>query len=265
MTTLGAIFPPDLPPERLRSVAMAADQAGLQQLWLWEDCFAESGIATAGAILAWTDRLAVGIGLLPVPLRNVALTAMELATLQRLFPGRLVPGIGHGVLDWMGQVGARADSPMTLLREYTVALRQLLHGATVTTAGRYVQLDNVALTWPPAAAPPLLVGAVKPRTVALAGELADGVILTGDTSPADLRVAVGHLRAGAAAADRDVQADVVVFIAVPADASADFVAGRVQEFVTAGATHPILLSVGEGRPLERFVEFIAQDVRPLLA
>ena len=194
MTTLGAIFPPDLPPERLRPVAMAADQAGLEQLWLWEDCFKESGLATAAAILAWTNRLKVGIGLLPVPLRNVALTAMELATLQRLFPGRLIPGVGHGVLDWMGQVGARAESPMTLLREYTIALRQLLHGATVSCSGRYVQLDAVALDWPPAAPPPLLVGGVKQRTIALAGELADGVILTGDTTPADLRAAVGQLR-----------------------------------------------------------------------
>ena len=40
-----------------------------------------------------------------MPLRNVALTAMELATVERMFPGRFVPGIGHGVLDWMGQVG----------------------------------------------------------------------------------------------------------------------------------------------------------------
>ena len=108
MVNLGVIFPPDLPPERLREVAVAADQAGLAELWLWEDCFAESAIATAAAVLAWTERLRVGIGLLPVPLRNVALTAMELATLARLFPGRLVPGVGHGVLDWMGQVGVRS-------------------------------------------------------------------------------------------------------------------------------------------------------------
>ena len=47
----------------------------------------------------------VGIGLLPVPLRNLALAAMEIATLARLFPDRFVPAIGHGVLDWMGQVG----------------------------------------------------------------------------------------------------------------------------------------------------------------
>jgi alkanesulfonate monooxygenase SsuD/methylene tetrahydromethanopterin reductase-like flavin-dependent oxidoreductase (luciferase family) len=161
MTTLGAIFPPDLPPERLRAVALAADEAGLEQLWVWEDCFKESGVAAAAAVLAWTERLTVGIGLLPVPLRNVALTAMEVATLERLFPGRLVPGVGHGVLEWMAQVGARAESPMTLLREYTDALRRLLHGERVTTSGRYVQLDDVALDWPPSPPPPLLVGAVR--------------------------------------------------------------------------------------------------------
>ena len=49
----------------------------------------------------------------------------------------------------------------------------------MTTHGRYVQLDEVALDWPPAVVPPLLVGGIRPRTVALAGELADGVIISG--------------------------------------------------------------------------------------
>ena len=162
MVNLGVIFPPDLAPEQLRPVALAAEESGLDELWLWEDCFAESGIATAAAVLAWTERLRVGIGLLPVPLRNVALTAMELATLARLFPGRLVPGVGHGVLEWMGQVGARVPSPMTLLDEYATALRELLRGQTVSTSGRYVTLDAVGLAWPPQAVPPVLVGAVGP-------------------------------------------------------------------------------------------------------
>src|SRR6201995_2378671 len=125
---LAAIFPPTQPPERIVAVAAAAEAAGLADLGVWEDCFKESGIATATAMLAATSRLTVGIGLLPVPLRNVALTAMELATVSRLFPGRLMPGIGHGVLSWMGQVGARAESPLALLREYTTALYALLHG-----------------------------------------------------------------------------------------------------------------------------------------
>ena len=167
MTTLGAIFLPSNPPERLPALARAADEAGLEQLWLWEDCFLNSGIAATAAALASTTRLKVGIGILPVPFRNVALAAMEIATLHRLFGDRAIIGLGHGVQDWMEQVGVRAASPMTLLREYTTALRALLDGERVTTAGRYVKLDGVALDWVPVSAPELLIGATGPKTLAL--------------------------------------------------------------------------------------------------
>ena len=51
MTILGAVFLPQCPPERLREVAVAADRAGLEELWLWEDCFREGGVASAAAAL----------------------------------------------------------------------------------------------------------------------------------------------------------------------------------------------------------------------
>jgi alkanesulfonate monooxygenase SsuD/methylene tetrahydromethanopterin reductase-like flavin-dependent oxidoreductase (luciferase family) len=264
--TLAAIFTPDQPPERLGTVAAAAEAAGLEQLWVWEDCFKESGIATATAVLATTSHVRVAIGLLPVPLRNVALTAMEVATLARLFPGRLTVGVGHGVLDWMGQVGARVESPMTLLREYTAALYALLHGQTVTTHGRYVHLDNVALDWPPVVVPPLLVGGIRPRTVALAGELADGVIVPGGNSPQDLRAAVGHFRDGRAAqADQHAGEEVVVFVSVAADAPAADVAATVGEYARAGATCVAVNTGEDGTDLEQFVAFLAREVKPLLS
>ena len=109
---LGITYVPYLHPEHLRDLAQAAQECGLDDLWVWEDCFKQSGVAAAAAALAWTDTVRVGIGLLPVPLRNVALTAMEIATLSRLFPGRLLPGIGHGVQPWMAQVGGRVASPL---------------------------------------------------------------------------------------------------------------------------------------------------------
>jgi alkanesulfonate monooxygenase SsuD/methylene tetrahydromethanopterin reductase-like flavin-dependent oxidoreductase (luciferase family) len=174
---VGVVFRPQSPPEELRETVQAADAAGIDELWLWEDCFFEGGLTTAAAALAWSERLTVGIGLLPVPLRNPALTAMEIATMARMFPGRFVPALGHGVLEWMGQVGARVESPMTLLREYTDAVRRLLHGETLTVSGRYVQLDDVTLDWPPEQVPPVIVGARGPKTVALAGEVGDGVLL----------------------------------------------------------------------------------------
>jgi alkanesulfonate monooxygenase SsuD/methylene tetrahydromethanopterin reductase-like flavin-dependent oxidoreductase (luciferase family) len=173
----GVVFRPQLPPEELRTVVELADQAGIAELWLWEDCFLEGGLTTAAAALAWSSRLTVGIGLLPVPFRNPALAAMEIATVARLFPQRLVVALGHGVQEWMVQVGAAVDSPMTLLREHTTAVRSLLNGETVEVSGRYVRLDRVTLDWPPAVPPRLLVGARGPKSIALAGEVADGVLL----------------------------------------------------------------------------------------
>jgi alkanesulfonate monooxygenase SsuD/methylene tetrahydromethanopterin reductase-like flavin-dependent oxidoreductase (luciferase family) len=191
---LGVVFRPQLPPERLRAVAEAAEEAGVAQLWLWEDSFFEGGIASAASALVWTARLQVGIGLLPVPLRNPALTAMEIATVERLHPGRFLPGLGHGVLPWMAQAGAAVASPMTLLREYTAAVRALLAGERISTEGRYVRLDGVALDWPPSTPPPLLIGARGPKTVRLAAELGDGVLL-------DSSATLDAVRAARAAAD----------------------------------------------------------------
>ncbi|WP_375488534.1 LLM class flavin-dependent oxidoreductase [uncultured Jatrophihabitans sp.] len=264
MTTLGAIFPPDQPPEQLRAVAQAADAAGLEQLWVWEDCFREGGIASAAAALAWTERLTLGIGLLPVPLRNVALTAMEIATIERTFPGRFVPGIGHGVLDWMGQVGARVESPMALLREYTEALHALLAGETVTTSGRYVRLDGVALDWPTRQAPPLVVGGRGPKTVAVGGELADGVILDEQVDDDAVRAALPGYLAARSDSGRDGAGNVVVFRGVPADEPAQRTAERVTALAELGVTHVLLRSLADDVPLTDFVQRVAHEVRPLV-
>ncbi|MFI5678762.1 LLM class flavin-dependent oxidoreductase [Streptomyces cellulosae] len=291
MTTLGAVFRPQVPPERLRAVARLADDVGLEELWLWEDCFLEGGISTAAAALAWTERVRVGVGLLPVPLRNVAVTAMEAATLYRLFPGRAVLGVGHGVQDWMGQVGARAESPLTLLREHLVALRALLRGERVTTDGRYVNLDDVALDWPPPADAgiPVFAGGTGPRTLRLTGEAADGTILTASTSPDGVRRARGLIDEGRAAAGRTEPHPVVVYLlaatgpdavarlraelaaeglesvpdlGVAGDAGA--VAKAVQRLAEAGADSVILQPTGDEPDPEAFVRFTAEEVRPLV-
>ena len=139
MTRIGAIFNPYThSPDEFRDAVLAAESEGLPELWIWEDCFRQSAFATVGAALAWTEALRIGIGIAPMPLRNAAATAMEIASVERLFPGRLLPGVGHGVLDWMGQVGARVASPLTLMREYVPALRGLLGGDELNVDGRSV-------------------------------------------------------------------------------------------------------------------------------
>jgi alkanesulfonate monooxygenase SsuD/methylene tetrahydromethanopterin reductase-like flavin-dependent oxidoreductase (luciferase family) len=244
VTTLGAVYRPQLPPENLRSVVLAAEESGLDSLWLWEDCFLESGIACASAALAWTSRLKVGIGLLPVPLRNVALTAMEAATLDRLFPGRAMIGIGHGLQEWMGQVGARVSSPLTLLREYTVALQALLAGERVTTSGRYVSLTDVALDWPPPAPMPVYVGGLGLKTLDLAGEVGDGTIL-------DASADLDRVRAIRASREHPV----IVYVETDSRDRA-FVTDLVASVAEAGATSVILQQSAACEDPEGFVRFV---------
>lgn len=289
MTIVGAVFVPQFPPELLRGVARAADEAGLAELWLWEDCFRESGVASAAAALAWTDRLHVGIGLLPVPLRNVAVTAMETATLHRLFPGRVTVGVGHGVQDWMGQVGARVESPMTLLREYSTALSALLGGESVTTSGRYVQLDGVRLGWPPPSAPALVVGAGGPRSLQLSGEVADATLITCGTTPEGLRQARGHIEAGRLGAGRSGPHAIIVNVLAATGAhaaerleaglrawgfdpaqdvgvagDAATVADAVRRWADAGADTVVLQPTSDEPDPEGFVRFAAAEVQPLV-
>ncbi|WP_328873575.1 LLM class flavin-dependent oxidoreductase [Streptomyces sp. NBC_00287] len=289
MTQLGAVFRPQLPPEHLRSIAELADETGLEELWLWEDCFREGGISAAAAALAWTGRVRVGVGLLPVPLRNVAITAMEAATLHRMFPGRPVLAVGHGVQEWMGQVGARVESPVTLLREHLVALRALLRGERLTTQGRYVRLDDVALDWPPAEPVPVIAGVTGPRSLRLSGEAADGTLLTASNSPDDVRRARQLIDEGRAAAGRTDPHRVVVYLlaatgpgaaerlrhelsdegladvpglGVAGDAGA--VAKAVQRLAEAGADSVVLQPTGDEPDPEGFVRFVAEEVRPLV-
>ncbi len=246
MVTTGVVFRPQSPPEHLRAVVEDVDGSSIDELWLWEDCFLQGGLTTAALALAWSTRVRVGVGLLPVPLRNPALAAMEVATLARTFPGRFVVTTGHGVLDWMGQVGARAASPMTLLREHTDSLRRLLAGERVDVDGDHVRLDGVALDWPPAVPPLLLVGARGPRTLGLAGEVADGVLLDSVTDPETVRRARERAQEGRDAAGRSGRVHVAAYTEVaPADVRADVVAERVAALADAGADAVVLQSDGE--------------------
>jgi alkanesulfonate monooxygenase SsuD/methylene tetrahydromethanopterin reductase-like flavin-dependent oxidoreductase (luciferase family) len=214
MASLGIIFQPSSPPERLLEVVRRAEAAGIEELWVFEDCFREAGISAMTAALAATERIRIGVGILPMPLRNVAVSAMELATIARMFPGRARFGFGHGVLDWMGQVGSRVASPLTLMREYVPALRSLLAGEEVTVDGRYVHLDAVRLDWPPLDRVPVLAAGEGPKTITTTGEVADGTVLTTGTSPGMVRAAVERIDAARSEAGRadDPAHEIVVFV-----------------------------------------------------
>ena len=126
------------------------------------------------------DGLTTGISVSPVALRTPVSLAMSAGTLSTLTGGRFILGIGAGGIyrpEGRRPYGLPAVSALDTMRDYLVAVRGLLAGEVVTHDGPAVGLDEVKLGIGPPPRTPVYLGALGPKMVRLAGELADGAAL----------------------------------------------------------------------------------------
>ena len=234
----------EAPPELLRERVRLFEELGLDDVWIVEDLGFAGGIAMAATALEATSRLNVGIGILPAVVRNPLYLAMELAALARLHPGRVIPGIGHGMQDWMEQVGALPASPLQALEEVITSVRALLHGSTVDMRERYVKLSSVRLELPPQQQLPVLAGVRGVRSLMLAGKAADGVVLSEPLSPSHVRWSREVTAAAAAQAGREPPI-VVVYTRLSVDHDCELATARMRSLLASrpgGLSEPIVRS-----------------------
>lgn len=187
---IGVMLPRDLPAARVLPFARRAEELGFDELWVVEDMGFRGGIAQASAVLAATERIHVGVGILPAAVRNVAFAAMESATLAQLFPGRITIGIGHGMPGWLQAAGVWPARPLRYLEQYTGALRALLRGETVSVDGEFL-LHDIALEASalPDVVPDVVLGVRGPRSLSASGRVADGTVLAEPSAPEYVRAA----------------------------------------------------------------------------
>jgi alkanesulfonate monooxygenase SsuD/methylene tetrahydromethanopterin reductase-like flavin-dependent oxidoreductase (luciferase family)/ketosteroid isomerase-like protein len=222
---VGLVLGSHIPPEGIASTARLAEQLGFGELWFAEDYFFTGGISGAATALAATSEIPVGLGIVSALVRHPALLAMEIATLSRIYPGRLRPGIGLGVPDWLRQMGLHPASPLGAVRDCLGAVRRLLDGEELTTAEGLFRFDHVRLVHPPRERVPLSLGVIGPKMLQLSGAAADGTILSVGASPAYVRWAREQIAAGAAGAGRTEHHRVTCF----ADFSVDRDSRRARE------------------------------------
>jgi 5,10-methylenetetrahydromethanopterin reductase len=191
----GVVYPALADPAGLPAFAVWVEELGFDTLWVIEDCFLSGGLTMAATALAVTESIGVGVGLLPAPVRNPAIAAMEIATLGRIHPGRFEATIGHGVAEWMEQIGALPAQRLAALSETATAIRELLAGETVTMSETHVKLSEVALAQAPRVVPPVLIGTTGPKGLAVAGRHADGILLPEGCGPAFVEWAIGQTSA----------------------------------------------------------------------
>ena len=217
--SIGLCFHRDEPAASVVPRARAAEDDGYDEFWVIEDCFFTAGVSLATAALVATGHIGVGVGIMPAVARNPAITAMEIATIAELAPGRFHAGIGHGVQAWMAQMGAAVDSPLTMLDETITVVRRLLAGEVVTVDGRYVSMDDVSLAPAPECAPLVSAGVRGPRSLEVSGRVADGTILADFSGPSYVRWARERIADGGGTA-RDHRVTVFASMAVAPDGDA---------------------------------------------
>ena len=199
---IGVLYRCDNPPENLPAFARLVERLGYDEFWLVEECLFAGGVSAAAIAAASTENLVVGLGILPAAVRDPTLAAMELASLARTFPGRILPGFRHGVADRARRTGAGQPSPLAVLGETVETVRDLLAGRTVTRTGRHAPPTEVTLAFPPDEPPPIATGVRGEESLRLSGRVADGAILAEGASPARIRWARGLIDEGRRAAGR---------------------------------------------------------------
>lgn len=253
--TIGLVLGSSLAPESIGPAAAAAERAGFDELWLPEDMFFTGGISGANLVLAATEHIRVGVGVVSAMVRHPALLAVELATTARAHPDRLIPGIGLGVPAWMRQMGLHPQSPLTAVRECVEVVRALLAGNTVTSEeGAVFHCDGVRLEYPPPAPLPLHVGVVGPKMLEMSGRVADGTILSVGAGAAYLDVARRHISVGQSQSGRSGSHRITQFAITVVDhdrARARAAAARTLAFYTlAGGRNAITEAHGISATVE---------------
>ncbi|TDV56419.1 LLM class flavin-dependent oxidoreductase [Actinophytocola oryzae] len=216
-----------LPARRFAELASDAEHAGFD-VFLVAERVADA-FALCQAALAATERITVGTAIANARLRHPALTAMTAATMDELYGGRVLLGLGvaNTVLNEV-TFGLPPANPVPYVRDYVDVVRRVLAGERdAGTQVRGLQLDR-----PPARQDiPILVAALQPRMLRLAGEIGDGVLLN-LTTPATLPGALAEV----AKAGRDVTVACVLPCALGVDDEESRQAGR--ELVVGYALHP---------------------------
>jgi len=199
------------------------EKAGFDSAWVAEDYFLRDAVSVVAAFAAVTKNIKIGIGVINPYTRNPALTAMTVAALDEISKGRLIFGIGTGVKSIQERIGIGVGKRLLAIRETIEVLRKFLRRENVEYHGQIVNIDSVRLGFHPLREEvPIYMAAVGPKMLQLAGELADGVLLTAGCSPKYVTTAKKNIRIGAEKTGRDPSSiDVACYIICSVSDSSD--------------------------------------------
>ena len=191
-----------------------AEELGFDYAWTPDQTFYRDPYVMLALAAQETEVIGLGIGVVNPYTRHPAMTARAIATLHEAAPGRITLGIGAGNRqELLAPIGIDFSDDAARCREAVEIIRRLLTGERTSYEGRHYVIRDVELLTAEASGVRLYIGGRGPGVLRAAGEVADGVIIGGLSTPAGMRYVWDQVDAGAAEAGRDrSELDVVCWI-----------------------------------------------------
>ncbi len=137
--------------EPIFSLAKKAENLGLDSVWLGDSVLAKprmESFTTWAAVLASTDRVQVGTAVMLAALRHPVMLAQSMSTLDCMFPGRVLPGLGVGRTDLKFEfetMGVPLGERARRFSETVEILKLLMRESRADYAGKHFSFEGVAL------------------------------------------------------------------------------------------------------------------------
>ena len=257
MNKLGLGFMGEPDAMEMARLARLAEEAGFESVWVAETRFARDAITSATAVALGTSTTRVGTAAINVFTRGAALTAVTFAALDELARGRAVLGIGAGSDHVLAAQGYRFAKPLSRLREQVAAIRAVWRGEDFQ--GEFIRLAGARLDFAPSRLePPIYLAVSGPRSLAFAGEAAEGVILDVCAPAEHVEEAAGVVRSAASAAGREPGAvEIAGMVLVGLDDAAGTARSRLAPIVATYLTKFPTLAAVVGLPREEIAGYVA--------
>ena len=202
-----------LPAARCVELAQMAEDCGFASLWFAENPFNRGVWPAMTACLLATKTITIGVGVFNPYNRHPTLIAMEIAAFDELAQGRSALGIGSGIADRVKRMGLSHDKPLAALRDCATIVRGLLRGETVTHTGNAFSVQSVRLDCPVFRPDmPIYVAATGDGALRVAGQVADGVMISNMSPPGFTLRGRGLIAEGAAKVGRAPPAEIVQYV-----------------------------------------------------
>jgi len=176
-------FNPILPTAELTKVAVKAENAGYDSIFLHESLYQRDVVTYLTSILTATHSLKAGTGAVNTFTRHPVTLATTFANLGELSGGRVIMGLGLGSFPTIPLIGHKIfpvseTQPLKRMREYVHLLKEIWGGGKVNFTGKFFTVKDLELGFKLAHPVPLYIASLSPMILRFAGMKADGAILS---------------------------------------------------------------------------------------